>query len=425
MAVERSVGVEVFSPPQGAGEEKYVSHLNRRQALRLFAAAGVAGAAAPLLSACSDSGSNESNTTLPTGPPVRIGMIVPLTGSRKDLGNEMDNGFQLYLKLHENKLGNREVQLIKVDEGEAPEAGKAAAEKLIKEDRVLALTGVASAASMLAMKDTIEAGAVPLVGSNASPTSLQGAKYMWRTSFVASEPGQALAKWAADNAGGSLAIVAADYPGEDDEVNAFFEAFKSANGDVNGSGIRFTSYQSKDFTQVLSQVKNSGATAMFAFYAGTSAVDFVKQYKAAKFPPGFKLIAPGSLTEGYVLKQQGNDALGVYTSMNYSPDLDNAANRRFIADYQKAYGTIPSTYAMASYDAAAVLDKAIGDASRPSLDSFSLNAAIGKLGQIDSPRGGWQFSQNRTPLQRWYLRQVRMDGALLSNVLTAELTTLG
>ncbi|WP_460494168.1 ABC transporter substrate-binding protein [Dactylosporangium cerinum] len=419
------MGVEVFSPPQGAGEEKYVSHLNRRQALRLFAAAGVAGATAPLLSACSDTGSSDSSSALPTGPPVKIGMIVPLTGSRKDLGNEMDNGFQLYLKLHDFKLGNRKVELLRVDEGETPEIGRAAAEKLIKEDRVLALTGVAAAASMLAIKDVVEAAAVPLVGSNASPTSLQSAKYIWRTSFVANEPGQALGKWAADNAGGSLAIVAADYPGDDDEVNSFLEHFKGANGTVNGNGIRFTPFQQKDFTQVLSQVKNSGATAMFAFYAGASAVDFVKQYRAAKFPAGFKLMAPGSLTEGYVLKQQGADAQGIYTAMNYSPDLDNAANRRFIADYQKVFGSIPSTYAMASYDAAAVLDKAIGDASRPNLDSFSLNAAIGKLGQIDSPRGGWQFSQNRTPLQRWYLRQVRMDGALLSNVLTAELTTLG
>ncbi|MEU0553914.1 ABC transporter substrate-binding protein [Dactylosporangium maewongense] len=424
MAVERSVGVEVFSPPQGAGEEKYVSHLNRRQALRLFAAAGVAGAAAPLLSACSDNSSSTSNTAPPPGPPVKLGMIVPLTGSRKDLGNEMDNGFQLYLKLHDNKLGNREVQLLKVDEGETPDIGKAAAEKLTKEDRVLALTGVASAATMMAIRDTVEAAAVPLVGSNASPTALQGANYIWRTSFVANEPGQALGKWAADNAGGPLAIVASDYPGDDDEVAGFRDAFVSASGTIAGNAIKWTPFQQKDFSQVFQQVKNSGAASMFAFYAGASAIDFVKQFKAAKFPNSFKLIAPGSLTEGYVLKQQGADAKDIYTAMNYSPDLDNAANRRFIADYQKAYGTIPSTYAMASYDAAAVLDKAIGDASR-SLDSFSLNAAIGKLGQIDSPRGGWQFSQNRTPLQRWYLRQVRMDGALLSNVLTAELTTLG
>ncbi|GGM11185.1 ABC transporter substrate-binding protein [Dactylosporangium sucinum] len=402
-----------------------MSHLNRRQALRLFAAAGAAGLTAPILSACSSgSGSTANNPALPGGPPVKIGMIVPLTGMYKDFGNDMDNGFNLYLQLHDNKLGNRDVQLIKVDEGETAESGKAAAEKLIKESNVLALTGVVNPLTMLAVRDTIETAQKPLIGSNASPASLQGVKYIWRTSFVATEPGQALAKWAAANAGGSLAVVAADNPGGDEEeVRAFTDAFKSAGGQLNGSP-RMTPFGGKDFGQVLGQVRNSGATSLFAFYSGASAIEFVKQFKAARFPAGFRVFAPGSLTEGYVLKQQGDAAQNIYTAMNYSPDLDNATNRRFIADYQKAFGTIPSSYAMASYDAAAVLDKAIGDATR-NLDSFTLNAAIGRLGQIDSPRGGWQFSQSRTPLQRWYLRQVRADGAVLSNVLTAELTTLG
>ena len=401
-----------------------MSHLNRRQALRLFAAAGAAGLTAPILSACSSSDDAQTNTALPAGPPVKIGMIVPLTGMYKDFGNDMDNGFNLYLQLHENKLGNRQVQLVKVDEGETADSAKAAAEKLVKQDRVLAVTGVASAPAMLAVKDIIETGQVPLIGSNASPVSLLGVKYIWRTSYVASEPGSAIGRWAADNYGTSLAIVAGANPaGDEDEVKGFIDAFTGAKGTIVG-GTRITPFQSKDFGSVLNAVKNSGATAMFASYSGATAIEFVKQFKAARFPAGFKLFAPGSLTEGYVLKQQGDAASGIYTSMNYSPDLDNAANRRFIADYQKSFGTIPSSYAMASYDAAAVLDKAIGDATK-SLDPFSLNAAIGKLGQIDSPRGGWQFSQNRTPLQRWYLRQVRMDGAVLSNVLTAELTTLG
>ncbi|WP_238009265.1 ABC transporter substrate-binding protein [Dactylosporangium sp. AC04546] len=402
-----------------------MSHLNRRQALRLFAAAGAAGLSAPILSACSPSSDGtQSNSALPGGPPVKIGMIVPLTGMYKDFGNDMDNGFNLYLQLHENKLGNRDVQLIKVDEGDTAEAGKAAAEKLIKESNVLALTGVVNPLTMLALRDTIETAQKPLIGSNASPAALQGVKYIWRTSFVATEPGQAIAEWAAANSGGSLAIVGADNPGGDDEeIRAFSEKFRGAGGTVNGSP-RMTPFGGKDFGQVLGQVRNSGATSMFAFYSGTSAIEFVKQFKAARFPSSFKVFAPGSLTEGYVLKQQGDAAQDIYTAMNYSPDLDNATNRRFIADYQKAFGTIPSTYAMASYDAAAVLDKAIGDATR-NLDSFTLNAAIGRLGQIDSPRGGWQFSQSRTPLQRWYLRRVRADGAILSNVLTAELKTLG
>jgi branched-chain amino acid transport system substrate-binding protein len=402
-----------------------VSHLNRRQALRLFAAAGAAGLTAPILSACSSGSEDPTDpTTVPDGPPIKIGMIVPQTGTYKDLGAELDNGFTLYLQRHENKLGGRQVTLVKVDEGETGDSGKAAATKLIKEENVLALTGVVNPLAMLAMKDTIETAQRPLIGSNASPASLQGVKYIWRTSFVATEPGQALARWAVDNAGGSVAVVGqAGAGGDEEEVRAFVDAFKSAGGTVAGSP-RTTPFGSKDFGGLLNQVKSSGATAMIAMYGGTSAIEFVKQYHNARFPSNFKLFAPGSLTEGYVLKQEGDAAGGIYTALNYSPDLDNNANRRFVADYQKAFGTIPSTYAMASYDAGAVLDKAIADATR-NLDSFSLNAAIGRLGQIDSPRGGWQFTQTRTPLQRWYLRQVRKDGAVLSNVLTAELSTQG
>ncbi|MFG2038594.1 ABC transporter substrate-binding protein [Dactylosporangium sp. NPDC048998] len=400
-----------------------MSHLNRRQALRLFAAAGAAGLTAPILSACS-SGNGAGSNSVPSGPPIKLGMIVPQTGMYKDLGNELDNGFSLYLQLHDNKLGGRQVNLVKVDEGESADSGKAAAEKLVKEEKVLALTGVVSPQAMLAMKDTIETAQIPLVGSNASPASLQGAKYIWRTSFVTTEPGQAMARWAAENAGGTIAVVGQAGPGGDEEeVRSFVEFLKGAGGDVEGQA-KTTPFGGKDFGTVLAQVKQSRAAAMYASYGGAAAVEFVKQFRGARFPGGFKLFAPGSLTEGYVLRQQGDAAKDIYTALNYSPDLDNAANRRFIADYQKAFGAIPTTYAMASYDAAAVLDKAITDATR-SLDSFSLNAAIGRLGQIDSPRGGWQFTQNRTPLQRWYLRQVRADGALLSNVLTAELATQG
>ena len=85
-----------------------MSHLNRRQALRLFAAAGAAGLTAPILSACTSSSDDPTDTlTAPSGPPVKIGMIVPQAGAFKDLGNELDNGFSLYLALHDNKLGGR------------------------------------------------------------------------------------------------------------------------------------------------------------------------------------------------------------------------------------------------------------------------------------------------------------------------------
>ncbi|WP_433611750.1 ABC transporter substrate-binding protein [Dactylosporangium sp. CA-139114] len=403
-----------------------MSHLNRRQALRLFAAAGAAGMAAPLLSACSSSDDSTDSTAVPSGPPVKIGMIVPQGGMFKDFGDELDNGFSLYLQQHDGKLGGRQVTLVKADEGETADSGKAAANKLIKDDKVLAITGVANPAVMLAIREDIENAKIPLIGSNASPKALQtlGPKYIWRTSFVSDEPGTAIARWAAGNVGGSLAICGQTDPaGSDEDVASFVETYKSVGGQIAGQA-RTVAYGTKDFTAMLNAVKTSGAKGMYALFNGAAAIEFVKQYRNMHFPADFKLLGTGSLTEGFVLKQQADAARDIYTALNYSPDLDNVANRRFVADYQKAFGSVPSTFAMSSFDAAAVLDKAITDATR-NLDSFQLNAAIGRLGQIDSPRGGWQFTQTRTPLQRWYLRQVRNDGAVLSNVLTAELSTRG
>lgn len=399
-----------------------MSHLDRRQALRLFAGLGAA-AAVPGLAACGDSslGGEEAK---PVGS-VKIGLLAPQSGIYKVVGEDLINGFELYLKLNGNKLGGREVELAKADEGETAESGKAGADKLIKQDKVLALTGVVSSATIGAIKDMVETGQIPLVGSNASPTTLQGVKYIWRTSYVNDEPGKAIGKYMADNVKGKVYCLAANYQAGKDEINGFLETFTPANGETAGEPVYtpFAPNPTKNFEPYLTAIKKSGAKAVFCFYAGGMAVDFVKQYR--QFGVNLPLYAPGFLTEGAVLKAQGDAAKDILTSMNYAADLDNAANRKFASEYQKAYNSqVPTTYAMASYDAAAVLDKAVllaGDDLTPQ----TLNAALGRVGQIDSPRGTWQFNQNRTPQQKWYLRRVQMDGTVLANTLVSELTTLG
>jgi branched-chain amino acid transport system substrate-binding protein len=125
-----------------------------------------------------------------------------------------------------------------------------------------------------------------------------------------------------------------------------------------------------------------------------------------------------------VLDAQGEAALGVFTSMNYSPDLDNELNTAFVADYEAKTGAKPTTYAMATYDAAKVLDMAVEKAG-DEVTSETINAAIGELGEIESPRGTWQFNDNGTPIQMWYLREVQQTDNGLANVRVAELGTLG
>jgi branched-chain amino acid transport system substrate-binding protein len=178
-----------------------------------------------------------------------------------------------------------------------------------------------------------------------------------------------------------------------------------------------------NFLPYLTQAKASGAKAVYAFYVGAEATSFVQQY-AQSDARDLPLFGTGVLTEGRVLAAQGRAAVGVRTVLNYAPDLDNPSNRRFVDEWRAAHNSLPTTYAMASWDAAHLLDKAIAAAgSNPS--PTAVNVAIASIGLIDSPRGEWQFSAQHSPVQRWYLRRVQTDGRTLTNSLIQDLDILG
>ncbi len=352
--------------------------------------------------------------------PVKIGLLVPQSGTYKALGDDMKQGFELYVERHGGKLGGREVEIVIADEGETADSGKAAAEKLVKQDRVLAVSGVVSSATINGVKDLFESSKVPLVGSNASPTTLTGTQYIWRTSYVNDEPGKALGKHVAEQAGGPVFLIAAGYQAGKDEVDGFKSTFLPAGGQLAGEEVYTPFPGTKNFQPYLAQIERSGAKAVFCFYAGGAAVDFVKQYRDFGLAGKIPLYAPGFLTEGGVLKGQGEAAEGVLTALNYSADLDNAANKEFAPAYKSAYGADPTTYAMASWDAAQVLDRAIkaaGDTATPE----TVNAAIARTGDVDSPRGTWRFNSGGTPVQPWYLREVKQG----TNTVSSELIRLG
>ncbi|GAA1038653.1 ABC transporter substrate-binding protein [Virgisporangium ochraceum] len=399
-----------------------MSQLSRRGALRLLGSLGAAGAAAPFLSACGSS--NDDDTSTASKGTVKIGLLLPETGANKFIGDDMRQGFDLFLTLNGRRLGGYDVQLVAADEGETKESAKAAMEKL-KQEKVLAVTGIASAQAMVEVRDIVEQAHIPLIGSNASPPQLS-TLYIWRTSYVDTELGVALGEYVASQLGGGTAAMIASESIGRDAVQGFQQTLVSAGGRIE-SQATYVPAGAADFNSFLQPLRNSQTVkAIFAFFAGSQAEAFVKQYSAAfrDKNPKIPLFGPGFLTEGPLLKQQGDAARDVWTSFNYSPDLDNAANRRFAAEYQKKHQVSPTTYAMASYDAGAVLNQALG-LVEGELSGESLNAAIGRVGQISSPRGEWQFNTNRSPQQRWYLRQVRWDGAVLSNNVVSELDTLG
>jgi branched-chain amino acid transport system substrate-binding protein len=406
--------------------------MNRRRALQLLAALGTTG-----LAAGCGSGTDNADEAKP-GSPIKIGLIVPGSGPNKVIGDEITNGFQLFLTLNDGQLGGHPVTLVPAEEGDTAKTGQAAVDRLVKEG-VLALTGVVSSAVMLGIRDTVEQARIPLVGSNASPISLQSVVYIWRTSYVLNEPGEALGQYLRQtlDASSRIAIFGTQGQSTRDVIDGLRRGYEQGGRRLTDDPVFTPDYANPGkgaYTGSISKVldRRPGPDAVFCHYTGVQAVQFVKQL----YGQGYKgpIYAPGFLTEGTVLGQLDDGEKGelrgliekhhIETALNYSADLNNTANRVFASAYRKTYNVSPSTYAMASYDAAQVLDKAIrlvGDNPTPQ----QVNLALGKIGQIDSPRGAWQFNQSRTPQQKWYLRQVLLDGRMLSNVMINELATLG
>ncbi|MFC0033927.1 ABC transporter substrate-binding protein [Micromonospora chaiyaphumensis] len=360
------------------------------------------------------------------GAPVRIGLLASLSGTYQAVGKDIRDGFQLYLSTHDGKLGGREVELVVADEGNGAATAVPAATKLLKQDRVVALTGVVGGGSVAAVSPLLAETKVPFVGSNGRP-ELKDVSRVWHTSYLSDEPGEAIAQHVRDDVKGSVYAIGPDYQGGWDELRGFTEAFAKAGGKLaNPDGkTTFTPFPATtNFTPYFARIKASGADAVYTFYAGSAAVDFVKQYAQSEVKD-LPLYAAGFLTEGGVLNAQGEAARDIYSVLNYSPDLDNAENRAFVAAWKAEHDGSPTTYAMASYDAAAVLDRAIA-AAGDDVTPDRVNAAIGQLGQIASPRGTWQFSPTtHAPVQKWYLRQVRQDGRALSNTVVGDLATVG
>lgn len=393
---------------------------DRRNFLRL---SGMMAASAMVGSACSGSSLAGGGDDDDAGGSIKIGLLLPTAGVYKALGDDQRKGWDLYLELHGGKLGGRRAEVATADEGETVDVAKAGAEKLLKRDKVAVTCGVISSGNLVAIQPMFTAAKIPMVSTNASPAKVQGQAFGWRTSFVNDHAGIALGKFVADqHTGKKVALAAADYPAGKDYIAGFRKTFPKAQ--EAGEPIWVPFPNKGPFQPYVQRIRNLNPAAVYCFFAGQDAVSFVKEYHSFGLSQKAQLYAPGFLTEGSALTAQGEAAERIYTALHYAPDLDNPANRTFVSEYQRRHNEPPTCYALAAYDAAWVIDKAAG-AIDGEVTGEKLDKAIADVGQIDSPRGPWEFGKNRSPVQKWYLRQVRRDGDVLANVVVQDLVTLG
>jgi branched-chain amino acid transport system substrate-binding protein len=353
------------------------------------------------------------------GSTVRVGLVIPQAGVYTPLGEDMKQGWDLWLEQHDGEMAGHPVETEIADEGEGPDTGVPAVQRLLTEGSVDALVGIVNSATALGVAEQVTEAETPLIIANAGAgpiTADAASPYVWRTSFTNAQVAAAMGEHLAQEAVGPVYVMAPDYAAGQEVVAGFTAAFEAGGGTLAGQALTpFGTTQ--DFQPFLSGAQSSGAAAVFAFYAGGEAVSFVQQYAEFGLKEAIPLYGSGFLTEGSVLEAQGEAAIGVQTSLHYSTEVDNEHNAEFVQAYQEAYDELPTVYAVQAYDAANVLARALGDADE--VTGPAITEALDGLGEIDdSPRGPWSFS-GQTPEQSIYLREVvEEDGALLNSVVT-------
>jgi branched-chain amino acid transport system substrate-binding protein len=336
---------------------------------------------------------------------IRIGLMLPYTGTYASLGTAIENGFRLYVQEQGGKLGGRELEYFKVDDESEPSKAVDNINKLIKRDNVDVVVGTVHSGVVMAMakvaKDTNTLLVIPNAGARAV-TGPMCAPNIFRSSFSNWQPGYAMGKVAGERGAKKVATITWKYAAGDESVEGFKDGLKASGGEVVKELT--LPFPNVEFQALLTEIAATKPDAVYAFFAGGGAVKFVKDYAAAGLNRTIPLYGPGFLTDG-TLEAQGSAAQGLLTTLHYADGLDLPTDKAFRADYNKTYKMAPDVYAVQGYDAAQMLNVGLTAVKGDVAKRKELVAAI-ETAHIDSPRGTFTLSKSHDPVQDIYLRKV-------------------
>ena len=338
-------------------------------------------------------------------PKLKVGLMLPATGTFAALGTAIENGFKLYVTEQGGKLAGREVEFVKVDDESDPSKATDNVNKLVKRDNVDVLVGTVHSGVAMAMAKVAKDSGTLLIVPNAGADAVTGAMCapnIFRSSFSNWQPGYAMGEVMAKKGIKTAVSITWKYAAGDESVKGFKEAFEKGGGKV----LKELSlpFPGVEFQALLTEIAATKPDAVYTFFAGGGAVKFVKDYAAAGLKKNIPLYGAGFLTDG-MLEAQGADADGLLTTLHYGDSLSGPRDASFRLGYAKTYKLQPDVYAVQGYDAAQML--AIGLAAvKGDLSKKAEFAAAVEKAKIDSPRGPFSLSKNHNPVQDFYLRQV-------------------
>jgi branched-chain amino acid transport system substrate-binding protein len=342
--------------------------------------------------------------------PLKIGFITTLSGPAGYIGADIRDAFQLAIDIEGGKLGGIPVQLIVEDDGFKPGQGKQVADRFLKTDNIKLFTGIVfSNIAGATVPDILDAGAI-YVSPNAAPSNFAG-KECHKNYYVVSWQNDTLHESAGQNATNlgykRIFILAPNYQAGKDALAGFKRFFK---GEI--AGELYTRLDQTDYAPEMAQIRAAKPDAVFQFHPGGLGIAFIRQYQQAGLLGSIPMVVASPSIDVVILKAVGEAALGINASTQWNSDFDNPANKKFMAEWQKKFGTerLPTYYASQGYDTALAIAAALKGTNGNVTNTDAFRAAMLKA-DFQAVRGAFKFGPNQHPIQDWYSAHVEKDAS--------------
>jgi branched-chain amino acid transport system substrate-binding protein len=345
---------------------------------------------------------------------VKIGLVAVQTGPQAALGSQLRDGFLMGLRHLNGRLGGLTAETVMIDDELKPDVAVTKVRTALERDRCDFIVGVVFSNILQAIMRPVTEANTFLISTNAGPSTYAGRgcnPFFFATSYNNDQVHAVIGQVCEDQGYKRVFVLVPNYQAGRDAVAGFKSRFK---GEVVDEV--YVPLTQLDFAAELAKIASAKPDAIFTFMPGGLGVNLVRQYRQAGLA-NIPFLSTFTVDEA-VLPAQQDAAVGFFSGSNWAPNMDNAANRRFVTDFEAAFNYVPASYAAQAYDGAMLLDSAIRRAGGRLADKDAIRAGL-RAADFTSVRGNFKIGANHFPVQDFWLTRVakRPDGKFQTEIV--------
>lgn len=344
---------------------------------------------------------------------INVGAAHALSGPYAAIGQSIRNGIDLAAQEINNGifLGGGIIQIIWEDTAGDKEQARAVFNKLINDDRVVAILGPTLSRSAFAAVPLAQAAGIPVIGSSNTADGVTDiGDFVFRTNLPESAIISNTVQQAKTAFDLQSVVMLQDVsnPFTQSSHQTFEQALQAQQIEI------LATYNlvggAADFSTQLAEIQTLQPDAVILNLLPAEAVEFIRQARQLGLPEDIRFIAGDSVNTPAFFALGGETVNGTIVGVAWNVNENSGNNRKFVNDYQAAYGAAPNQLAAQGYSAVWAL--AIALRSADSTDPAVIREALDAIDLIDSPMGLFTFNDDRMP-DHLPVVQIAQDGSFV------------